>query len=422
MVMAMGGNLLVARSAGQTREVPVAPGLAVGGGRPFIIADLGAVEGREEILAAARGLRGAGAHALRGGAPEARTSPYRSQGLGEEGLRLLAAAREATGLLVVAEVMDARELSLAAEYADVLQVGAEHMQNYSLLKALGRVSRPVLLARGPAATVEEWLLAAEYVLAGGNDRVILCEQGIRTFEPYTRSTLDLAAALAAKGLSHLPVLVDPSRGAGRRELVAPLARAALAAGLDGLVVEVSLAPAGAGQEGGPALDLPAFARLIRDLGLAPAAADPVAACGETAAGADSGAGSGPAPAPADSAPALSDPAPAPAVSGPAPATPVPAAGGEEGLEDLRRAIDGIDAQILELIRRRMELALEVGRRKARLGLAVYQPLRERALLEGLVSRALPPLSPALVREVWGVLLRHSRELQAQGADRGVAHG
>lgn len=393
--MAMGGNLLVARSAGQTREVPVAPGLAVGGGRPFIIAGLGAVEGREPILAAARGLRAAGAHALRAGAPGARTSPYRCQRLGEEGLRLLAEAREVTGLPVVTEVMDATELSLLAEYADVLQVGAENMQNYSLLRALGRVSRPVLLTRGPAATVEEWLLAAEYVLAGGNDRVILCEQGIRTFDSYTR-TLDLAAALAAKALSHLPVLVDPGRGAGRRELVAPLARAALAAGLDGLVVEVCLEPTNrAGQGGGTSLDLQAFSRLMRDLGLAPAAADPVAACGEMAAGVDLD--------------------PVPALAGPA-----PAAGGEEGLEDLRRAIDGIDTQILELIRRRMELALEVGRLKSRLGLAVYQPLRERALLESLASRALPPLSPALVREVWGALLRHSRELQARVADRGVA--
>lgn len=243
--------------------------LGFGSGRPVIIAGPCSVESEGQILAAAAAVKAAGATALRGGAYKPRTSPKSFQGMGEEGLRLLAAARAATGLPVVTEVMDTAQIDLVASHADVLQIGSRNMQNFSLLKEVGRAGKPVMLKRGLAATIAEWLAAAEYITASGNPQVILCERGIRTFETYTRNTLDLSSALVARSLSGLPVIVDPSHAAGRRDLVAPLSRAALAAGLDGLMIEVHPDPDHALSDNEQQLTPKAFSSLMADLQLAP---------------------------------------------------------------------------------------------------------------------------------------------------------
>jgi 3-deoxy-7-phosphoheptulonate synthase len=238
-------------------------GAAIGGRRLAVIAGPCSVEGRDMLLATARAVKGAGAGLLRGGAFKPRTSPYAFQGLGEAGLRMLAEVRAETGLPIVTEVMDTRQVELVAEHADVLQVGARNMQNFALLSELGRVQRPVLLKRGLSATVKELLMAAEYVMAQGNRDVILCERGIRTFETSTRNTLDVAAIPVLKAETHLPVLVDPSHAGGRADLVAPLAFAAIAAGADGLIVEVHPDPQQALSDGDQSLTFHAFAALMR---------------------------------------------------------------------------------------------------------------------------------------------------------------
>lgn len=259
-------HLLVGRDAGQTAAVYVTPSVQVGGDTPIVMAGPCSVESWDQIITAAREVAAAGAHVLRGGAYKPRTSPYSFQGLGDEGLALLSEAGAAVGLPIVTEVMDARDVERVGRRAHLLQVGARNMQNFTLLKELGRCDRPVLLKRGMAATLEEWLLAAEYVLAGGNPRVILCERGSRGFETYTRGTLDLGVAVAARGLSHLPVIADPSHAAGRAELVAPLARAAVAAGLDGVIVEVHPNPEQALSDGAQSLTPLQFRQLLRELG------------------------------------------------------------------------------------------------------------------------------------------------------------
>jgi len=209
-----------------------------------------------------KAVRDAGANLLRGGAFKPRTSPYEFQGMGEEGLKLLALAREETGLKVVTEVMDPDDLSMCLEYADVLQLGARNMQNFSLLKRLGGVKKPVLLKRGPSATIREWLMAAEYVLAHGNYQVALCERGIRTYETMTRNTLDLNAVPVLKALTHLPVVVDPSHGIGLRPHVPAMARAAIAAGADAVIIEVHPKPECALSDGQQSLSIPEFAELM----------------------------------------------------------------------------------------------------------------------------------------------------------------
>jgi 3-deoxy-7-phosphoheptulonate synthase len=224
-----------------------------------------AVESREQLLTAAEQVSAAGATILRGGAFKPRTSPYSFQGLGEEGLKILAEARERFGLKIVTEVMDIRTLPIVAEYADIVQLGTRNMQNFDLLKELGRINKPVLLKRGLSATIEEWLMAAEYILSGGNFDVILCERGIRSFETYTRNTLDLSAVPIVKHLSHLPVVVDPSHGIGRWKFVAPMCRAAIAAGADGLLVEVHPNPAEALCDGAQSLTPENFAAMMEDL-------------------------------------------------------------------------------------------------------------------------------------------------------------
>jgi 3-deoxy-7-phosphoheptulonate synthase len=237
----------------------------IGGGHFGLIAGPCSVENREYLLRAAEAIKAAGGTLLRGGAFKPRTSPYAFQGLGEAGLKLLAEARSATGLPVVTEVMDTQQVVLVAHYADMLQIGARNMQNFDLLKAVGDAKKPVLLKRGLSATITEWLMSAEYILSRGNYDVVLCERGIRTFETYTRNTLDLAAVAAARELSHLPVVVDPSHGTGRRSLIAPMAKAGMAAGADGLLVEVHPCPENALSDGDQSLLPEEYARLIQEL-------------------------------------------------------------------------------------------------------------------------------------------------------------
>ncbi|MBC7341548.1 MAG: 3-deoxy-7-phosphoheptulonate synthase [Clostridia bacterium] len=220
-----------------------------GGGVIEVIAGPCAIETEELAMEAAMAVKAAGAKLFRGGAFKPRTSPYSFQGLGKEGLTILKRVREETGLLIVTEVMDARDVELVGEYADILQVGARNMQNFFLLRELGQQRHPVLLKRGPSATIEEWILAAEYVMSEGNNNVILCERGIRTFENYTRNTLDLSAVALAKQLTHLPVVVDPSHATGNWRLVTPMALAAIAAGADGLLIEVHPSPETAWSDG-----------------------------------------------------------------------------------------------------------------------------------------------------------------------------
>lgn len=245
--------------------VEIAPGLKVGGNRFIVMAGPCAVESREQTLRIARKVKAGGAHVLRGGAFKPRTSPYAFQGMGEDGLKILAEARAETGLPVVSEALDPESLQLVYKYADVIQIGARNMQNFALLKEAGKLDKPVLLKRGLSATVDEWLQSAEYLLSEGNHRVMLCERGIRTFSSHTRNTLDLNAVPVAQKLSHLPVLVDPSHGTGVRDKVAPLAKASAAVGAHGLIIEVHDRPAEALCDGPQAMPPEEFAALVETL-------------------------------------------------------------------------------------------------------------------------------------------------------------
>ncbi len=249
----------------QPTTVSISPQFAVGGNNFVVIAGPCSVESEEQIVGTARSVAAAGANALRGGAFKPRSSTYSFQGMGEEGLKLLALARAETGLPIVTEVMDQYMIELVARYADVLQVGARNMQNFSLLKELGRVNKPILLKRGLMATVDELLMSAEYILAAGNPNVILCERGIRTFETATRNTLDLNAIPALQARTHLPVIVDPSHGTGVWRYVPPMSLAALACGAGGLIVEVHPSPADALSDGAQSLKPKTFAQLMDDL-------------------------------------------------------------------------------------------------------------------------------------------------------------
>ena len=241
-------------------------GVRIGGNEPVVMmAGPCSVESRDQILRIAELVAKAGAKVIRGGAFKPRTSPYSFQGMGEEGLALLREAADRYNLLVVSEVMDHTQIPLVARYADILQVGARNMQNYNLLKEVGKQSKPVLLKRGIAATIEELLLSAEYVMSEGNYNVILCERGIRTFESYTRNTMDISAIPVVKKLSHLPIVADPSHGTGRRDKVIPMARAAVAAGADGLIIEVHHDPEHALSDGAQSLRPEQFAELMAQL-------------------------------------------------------------------------------------------------------------------------------------------------------------
>lgn len=240
-------------------------GAEIGGEDFIIIAGPCSVESEKQIMETAMGVAAAGAKVLRGGAFKPRTSPYDFQGLGEGGLRLLAKAREATGLAIVTEVMSDRDVELVAEYADIMQVGARNMQNFSLLKTLGACERPVLLKRGMSSTIKELLMSAEYITAHGNSSVILCERGIRTFEPATRNTCDIAAVPLLNELTHLPVIIDPSHATGKRSLIAPLVRAAAAIGADGVMVEVHPCPERALSDGAQSLTLEDFRDMMNQI-------------------------------------------------------------------------------------------------------------------------------------------------------------
>jgi 3-deoxy-7-phosphoheptulonate synthase len=237
----------------------------IGGGSLTLMAGPCSIESREQLFEVAAGVAAAGATLLRGGAFKPRTSPYAFQGLGLEGLRLLAEARERTGLPIITEVMEPAQVDMVAEFADVLQIGTRNMQNFSLLNAVGRTRMPVMLKRGLSGTIEEWLLAAEYILAAGNRQVILCERGIRTFETAARNTLDLNAVPILRRLTHLPVIVDPSHATGKRWMVAPMSYAGVAAGADGIMVEVHPKPEEAWSDGEQSLTLPMFSRLAGEL-------------------------------------------------------------------------------------------------------------------------------------------------------------
>ena len=245
--------------------VTLAPGVSFGGSEVAIIAGPCSVESEEQIVAAARAVRAGGATALRGGAFKPRSSPYAFQGLGKRGLELLALARQETGLPIVTEALDEEGAHLVAEYADCIQIGARNMQNYSLLRAVGRMDKPVLLKRGMAATITDLLLSAEYILSEGNAQVILCERGIRSFDTMTRNLFDLTAIPIVQRLSHLPIIADPSHGTGLRDKVIPMARAAVAAGADGVMVEVHPTPDRALSDGSQSLFPDQFARLVTEL-------------------------------------------------------------------------------------------------------------------------------------------------------------
>jgi 3-deoxy-7-phosphoheptulonate synthase len=248
----------------QSTVVQLPGGVTIGGDEVVVMAGPCSVETESQILAAAHAVRDAGAAVLRGGAFKPRSSPYSFQGLGLRGLELLAKARDETGLLIVTEAMDPEGLDAVVEVADIVQLGARNMQNYSLLKRAGRCGKPVLLKRGLAATIQELLLSAEYILAEGNPNVILCERGVRTFDPATRNLFDLAAVAVVHGLSHLPIVADPSHGTGHRDMVTPMARAAVAAGADGLLVEVHPNPDRALSDGAQSLFPAQFAQLMRE--------------------------------------------------------------------------------------------------------------------------------------------------------------
>ena len=255
----------VSREYRQNKSAVKVTGCEIGGSEFIVFAGPCSVESEEQILETAESVKRAGAHILRGGAFKPRTSPYDFQGLEEEGLKLLQKAKEKTGLAICTEVMSPMEVSLVAEYSDIMQVGARNMQNFNLLKRLGKVSRPVMLKRGLSSTIKEFLLSAEYIVTSGNPNVFLCERGIRTFETYTRNTLDLSAVPLLEELTHLPIVVDPSHGTGKRSLVPAMARASVACGADGLMIEVHPNPERALSDGPQSLRLPQFEQLMKDL-------------------------------------------------------------------------------------------------------------------------------------------------------------
>ncbi|MDQ2867769.1 MAG: 3-deoxy-7-phosphoheptulonate synthase [Verrucomicrobiota bacterium] len=240
-------------------------GARIGNGSLALIAGPCAVESREQAFAVAEVVKKSGAKFFRGGAFKPRTSPYAFSGLGEEGLKILAEVREKFGLKIVSEALDDASVELVEKYADMIQIGARNMQNYTLLKRVGRSKLPVLLKRGMAATLEEWLLAAEYIMAEGNYQIVLCERGVRTFAQHTRNTLDLAAVPAVRRISHLPVIVDASHGTGKSYMVTPLARAGVAVGADGLMIEVHANPEEALSDGAQALTLPEFSQMAKEV-------------------------------------------------------------------------------------------------------------------------------------------------------------
>jgi len=258
-------NRMLVKKGDKTNTIIRVKGCAIGSDQLAIVAGPCAVESEDLFKETAFKVRGAGACMLRGGAFKPRTSPYSFQGLGEKGLKIMAKVGEEMNMAVITEVMDSEDISLVSEYADIIQIGARNMHNFSLLRKLGNCERPIILKRGMAATIEEWLLAAEYILDAGNEQVILCELGVRTSETWTRNTLDLAAVALVKELSHLPVMVDPSHGTGIRSLVTPMSKAAIAAGADGIMIEVHPHPEKALSDGDQSLTPKGFSQLMREI-------------------------------------------------------------------------------------------------------------------------------------------------------------
>ncbi len=256
---------LVSRETHPEKTVIKMGEVSIGGGKPVVMAGPCAVESEEQCLTIARYVKNSGATVFRGGAYKPRTSPYSFQGLEENGLKILNKVRDETGLLIITEATDISNLPIVAKYADIVQIGARNMQNYALLRMAGQISVPVMLKRGFAATIDEWLMAAEYIMSGGNSRVILCERGIRTFSDTTRNTLDLSAIPVIREVSHLPIIVDPSHAAGRREYVGALAKGGIAVGADGLIIEVHHDPTRAMSDGMQSLYPDQFAALMKEL-------------------------------------------------------------------------------------------------------------------------------------------------------------
>ena len=347
----------------------------VGGIRIGVMAGPCSVESKQQTLEIAHAVKEAGAVALRGGAFKPRTSPYAFQGLGRMGLELLAEARATTGLPVVSEVVDPADVELFDEHVDLLQVGARNMQNFSLLKAAGQSRRPVLLKRGLSATIEEWLLAAEYVLAAGNPNVILCERGIRTFETATRNTLDLSAIPVLRARTHLPIMVDPSHGTGQRALVGPMALAGAAVGADGLLIEVHPDPPNARSDGDQSLPFDEFGALMDELRRLQFVRSS-----------------------ADARPAAVDERPVVA----------------SGIDELRDRIDDTDARLADLVQERAALALEVQRRRDP-DAHGHDVRRERDLLERAANGASGPMTPVELTMVFDAVLRASRSVQRRHA-------
>jgi 3-deoxy-7-phosphoheptulonate synthase len=267
---------VVARACRPEGTIISVRGVEIGGPRICVMAGPCTIESADMLLSTARFVKAQGAHVLRGGAFKPSTSPYSFHGMGEEGLRLLSEARDETGMPVITEVMDPRDVEMVARYADILQIGTRNMTNFTLLREVGQIRKPVMLKRGWASTLEEWLQAAEYIASRGNFEIILCERGIRTFETYTRNTFDLNAVPAIKELSHLPLIADPAHGTGRWSLVSAVARGAVAAGADGIMVEVHPAPQTALKDGAQSLTFPSFEKLM--LGLRPVAEAVQRAC------------------------------------------------------------------------------------------------------------------------------------------------
>jgi 3-deoxy-7-phosphoheptulonate synthase len=339
-----------------------------------------AVESREQLMDTARTVKREGARILRGGAFKPRSSPYSFQGLGLPALELLAEAHAEFGLPVISEVLDPADVPAFEEHVDILQVGARNMHNFVLLKAVGQSRRPVLLKRGLSATIEEWLLAAEYVLSSGNPNVILCERGIRTFETATRNTLDLSAVPVLRSRTHLPIVIDPSHGTGHRSLVGPMALAGAVVGADGLIIEVHPDPANAKSDGDQSLSFEEFGALMDELRRLQFLR---------------------------SAEAYADP----------PAAPAPLA--TEGIEDVRDRIDDLDTRLAEMIQERAALALEVQRRRDA-DAHGHDVRRERALLERAASETTGPMTPVELTLVFDAVLRASRSVQRRHAQSAAA--
>jgi 3-deoxy-7-phosphoheptulonate synthase len=355
----------------RVRIGPVEIGL---GSELVVMAGPCAVESREQLRETARCVAREGARILRGGAWKPRTSPYSFQGMGVPALKLLAEARGETGLPVISEVTDPHDVEVFDEHVDILQVGARNMQNFALLRAVGQSRRAVLLKRGLSATIEEWLLAAEYVLAAGNPNVILCERGIRTFETATRNTLDLSAVPVLRAKTHLPIVVDPSHGTGQRSLVGPMALAGAAVGADGLLIEVHPDPANARSDGDQSLSFDEFGALmdeLRRLQFVRQASD-------------------------------------------TPPMPEERTLGASGIEELRDRIDEADARLADLVQERAALALEVQRRRSP-HVHGHDVRRERELLERAANGTSGPMTPVELTVVFDAVLRASRSVQRRHA-------